>query len=132
MHTATNVKKGIGLDKGQGYIELDGNLLNAISKDAMTDLSVSNDRVNAIYGSVGSKGMHHHGKKSGILPQRKRMRNLRKKRYYLAFTGVHQAENPIFSASFRAGEFKYSFHYRAVFCFGEREKTRVFWRSPFG
>ena len=56
-------KKGIGLNKGQGYIELDGNLLDAISKDAMT-ISVwirlvSNDRVNTIYGSVGSKGMHH-------------------------------------------------------------------------
>ena len=61
-------QKGIELAKGQGYIQLDGNKLDAISKDAVS-ISVwirlvSNDRVNTVYGSVGPKGTHHLAVKS--------------------------------------------------------------------
>lgn len=65
-------KKGIELAKGQGYIELDGNKLDAQSKDSMT-ISVwirllSNERVNTIYGSTGPKGLQHLTVKSTGLP----------------------------------------------------------------
>lgn len=54
---------GIQLGGGLGHIELDGNKLDGEKKDAMSISLwmrvVNNDRVNAIYGSTGAKGIHH-------------------------------------------------------------------------
>ena len=55
-------------------------------------------------GSCASKVMSH-GKKSGVFRFRKPSANLHKTRHLLAFSVVHQPENPRFSKCFRVGEF---------------------------
>ena len=65
-------------------------------------------------------------------PFRKRAVNLRKRWHLLKFTGFHQSENPRFSSCFAIGELEDSFHYPAVFHFGERRKTCVYWNLPVG